>query len=206
METKDFIAIGAAVIALTSAFFASRNVQLTALRRRVDVRNQFQSYMLAINKALLDDPDLFAIYDAHPRANDVRKKAENHGKLISFAYMLLNTFEVVFVHYLDMEFVGKEGVASDSPYDVSDVDLASFRAWENYFVGSVQNSCFVRAIFDEELAADKRSAYNRLALQHMNKLRTAAKNPRPVPDYAAWKESDRVLAALNTAGNSRPKA
>ncbi|HWN09161.1 MAG TPA: hypothetical protein VNO50_07845 [Pyrinomonadaceae bacterium] len=114
-----------------SIFVGYRTHAFGEYQLRLGTRNDFQKLLIDVDKTLVENPQLWAIYDAYPASGaltDIEK-----GRLRAFAYMLLNVFECVFAFY------------GDSPR-LTKAENESFEAWKGFLKNTLQDSSFAREL------------------------------------------------------------
>src|SRR5262245_1652792 len=85
------------VVAVVSAYISYR---ISEYQIRLSARNDFQKLLLEANRELIDNPELWAIYDNHPLAARFnRDDPMQCGRLEAFAYMYVNLLEMVYTFY-----------------------------------------------------------------------------------------------------------
>ena len=76
-----------------------RNWRYTETVMRYSIRNQYTNALFDIDRRLLDNPKLWAIYDNHPLAQQRSSDPEEVARREAFIYYHLNLFECVFQDY-----------------------------------------------------------------------------------------------------------
>jgi len=130
--TTLFLSILSLVIA---AFAAYRTYVLSEYQLRLNTRNEFQKLTLEIQKELIRDPELYAVYDDHPMVLRRQQNPELYYRLEAFAYMVLNVFDTVFCFYGDSKKLTKS-------------ENRSFQMWHGLLADFLRKSSIARTILD----------------------------------------------------------
>lgn len=82
---------------LVAGYYYHRNFRLSRTIADRAVKMEAQKLLLEINKALLADPSLFAIYKTRPAARKLSAASPElfEEKIKAFGFMMLNVFEIV---------------------------------------------------------------------------------------------------------------
>jgi len=84
--------------AVLSLIFFWRNVKLSRTLSDRSITIEGHKLLLDIDKQLISDPRLWALEDDHPIAGALKQELTDpllSGKVEAFAYMILNTFEIL---------------------------------------------------------------------------------------------------------------
>jgi hypothetical protein len=96
----QIIAIAISVLALTlSCYVAYRTSKFNDIALRRASRETHIKMLFDIRKMLVDFPELWAIYDAHPVSSERDMSALGVAKREAFIYQHLNAFELVYDYY-----------------------------------------------------------------------------------------------------------
>lgn len=91
------------IISIVSFVLTAVTVIFTYRFNRITIRNsakqEHQKMLLDINKMLLAEPVLWAVYDDHPMSAEIDLTPEMQAKLDALIYYYLNFFDVVYEFY-----------------------------------------------------------------------------------------------------------
>ena len=126
----------------------------------LDNRNEFQRLLIDLDRELIQDPRLFAIYDTHPFASQFKDDPLLAAKLDAFGYMSINIFEMVY------QFFHATG-------NLSTHERETWNSWESFFQHTVDNSSVIRKLLRRDdldgYYPPKFAAYVRKALSKVAK-------------------------------------
>jgi hypothetical protein len=139
MEPKDFIAIGAAAIAITSLamniFWNRRTGARQQDQLRLSNRIEYQKLLFETDKMKVQNPHLALLFEgADPalRAADPVERARQDSQLDAYASYHISLFEVVYVF-----FRSHGGILTDEEREV-------YNAWIGWFDDLVKTSPTIR--------------------------------------------------------------
>ncbi len=135
------ISFSALAVSLLAAYKA---YGLGEYQMRLNTRIEFQTWLIEIDKFLVEKPELWAIYDSHEMSRHRSESLEERAKLEAFGFMTLNIFEGVFAFY------------GDSPR-LTSFEKDSFRAWKAYLRDTLQDSSLLRSLVGKK---STRKMYN----------------------------------------------
>jgi hypothetical protein len=122
------------IISLLVAIFAARySYQLGARQVHLAARHDFLKQLLEVDKELIRDPSLWALYDNHPMAKLRTGDPAHEGRLEAFAYLKFNIYNMVFVYAREM-----------SASSLADREL--FECYDHLFRDSLTTSALMRNI------------------------------------------------------------
>lgn len=110
-----------------SLIVALRSWQYSEIGVRYTARNQYMNALFDIDRQLLSNPHLWAVYDNHPLASTKSSDPIEAARREAFIYLHLNLFETVFNDYRSLRVPDKN-------------DLAFWASWDSwirlFFAGS----------------------------------------------------------------------
>lgn len=137
MEPINIVSITISIISLAVATFAAyKTYVFNHLQFRLINRNEFQKIYIEIDKELIREPCLWAIYDSHPIAkkeyNDLIEKA----RLEAFVYMHLNMFELAFIFFHESKGITK-------------AEKKTWQGWDEGLKDFIRDSSLAREIISQ---------------------------------------------------------
>lgn len=93
--------------------------------------------MVNIDSNLVDDPNLWAIYDSHPLSKLKKQDPLMDAKREAFIYLHFNLFETVHNFYMDTVRMNR-------------IDTIHWQAWDKYIYRFLEHSSEARKIFKEQ--------------------------------------------------------
>lgn len=128
------------LVAAFATFAAYKTYTLAKLQLRLDKVNEFQKALLDMNKELLRDPSLWAIYeDSIPSDSLLRQKLE------AFAYIKINLAEMVYTFF-------------HGPVELAEYEEQVWKVWHRLFQHEKNSCVLLREIINAEEAEDLYSA------------------------------------------------
>jgi hypothetical protein len=122
---------------IVSICAAYKAYSLAANQLLFNNRNEFHKLLIEHNKQLIADPTLWGIYDDHAMAAMNKDDPVKTAKLHAFAYMTINTFELVHAFY-------------NHPKRVSSADGESWVAWDNFMNHTIRRSSLIRSLLQRK--------------------------------------------------------
>lgn len=134
MSPMEILTVTLSLFSLVVAGLAAyRAHSLSTLQLRLGSRHNFHKLLLDLNKELIRDPTLWAVYDSHPMAAHCGDDVLQRAKLEAFAYMKFNLYHIVFAYYENQD---KE----------SEAERDFHRAWDNTCRDFLNDSALGREI------------------------------------------------------------
>lgn len=133
---KDFLAPICTVIAICIAVWAAKLV------KKYTSQQVHTKYLLDIDLKLIDNPELWTIYDDAHLKNIYNKENPCHkSKLEAFVYYHFNLFNMIYEHY-------------NFPKSYKKLDDVQ-KSWYNYIKDFFEKSSFAREIFNRDIARNE---------------------------------------------------
>jgi hypothetical protein len=93
---KATLAVASTALVL-SAYSAFNTWRISSHQDHAIKRQECQALLFDMNKELIRDPRLFAIYDDHPMSK-IARSPEDEGRIEAFAYYHANMMEIVYIN------------------------------------------------------------------------------------------------------------
>jgi hypothetical protein len=139
----QIITITISVLALTlSCYVAYRSSKFNGIALRRASRETHIKMLFDIRKMLVDSPELWSIYDAHPLSSEKDMSALGVAKREAFIYQHLNVFELVYDYYEKL--LPKR----------DKMDLEYWRAWNSSIQQLFYGSSEARRLFNAARSKD----------------------------------------------------
>ncbi len=99
-------------------------------------RQEHNKLMLEINKLLIENPELWAVYDNHPVNKSIKDTSDHlvHAKRTAFIYHYINFFDILFDFYNRQIFQNKN-------------DKADWKAWDSFITHYFKGSTEAREVY-----------------------------------------------------------
>ncbi len=123
----------------TIIFFNRRSFSKTSISE--NIRKHYMSAVYDIDKLLISDPSLWAVYDNHPLAQTKKMDELSKGKREAFIYYWINIWETIFHDY------------NDNPNYFAHED-EFWSNWDNYISYFIKNSSEARELITTHVIAN----------------------------------------------------
>lgn len=154
MRTEILALCVACVSLVISAFAAYKAYWLSGYQLRVSHRVEYQKLLVEIDKMLINDPTLWAVYDSHPLAAQKTDHPVEKAKRDAFLQYHADVLEVVYVFFKEARFL--------TPAEEKVV-----KAWDNWARYLVWNSSDFRALLEKP---ESEELYNEDFVSYANSL------------------------------------
>lgn len=164
MSTSDIITLSVALLSLVlSGFAAYKAYNLGNHQLRVVNRIEYQKLLFDIDKQLMQDPALWAIYDNHPLSAQKKDDPTEKGKREAFLHYHANLLELVYVFFCDARWL------------TADEKLVA-NAWDGWTKYLIANSSEFRTLLSR---ADLKESFNAKFVSNIEKLLAAYRASTP---------------------------
>lgn len=123
-------------VAMFSVRLALQYKQETA---RLSASNIFSSHVININKYLVDQPELWMVYDEHPLQKTMQLTPLISAKIEGYLHMTFNLFSTTYAFY--MQGIGERSMRDD--------DREYWDAYKNFGMVLLKNSSRARELFKQ---------------------------------------------------------
>ncbi len=141
------------IVVFSNRSFSKRNIS-------ENIRKHYMGALYELDKLLISDPSLWAVYDNHPLAKEKKMDELSKGKREAFIYYLINLWETIFHDYNDT----KNHFSHEDEF---------WYSWDNYITHFIKNSSEGRELISSYIITncyrDNYVKYLELKMKNANK-------------------------------------
>ena len=166
MTPVEAISITLSLVSLGIASFAAwRAYQLAHTQLRLANRNEFQRMLIDLDKELIANPRLWAVYDSNPMPNERIEDPVEQARVEAFAYMHLNVFELVYSFFND-------------PGDLTRVERGAWQQWDAHLRVFLKGSSLAQTLMHSPDVAEMYApSFVKHVRSHVDELQSLTREP-----------------------------
>lgn len=139
MDTQ-IVSVVISTISLCVAMFSVRlAMQYRQETVRLSAANIFSSHLININKYLVDEPELWMVYDDHPLNKTMQLTPLIRARIDAYLHMVFNLFSTTYGFYV-------QGISEQR---MRDDDREYWNAYKNFGMVLMKNSSRARELFQD---------------------------------------------------------
>lgn len=124
------VSVIASIAAYKSYLVGKQQLRLSSI-------NEFQKILIDINKELIRDPSLWAMYDDRPFGKSSPKDSSSDAKIEALIYLKLNLFELVH-HFFN------------SQIGLSEREKHAWHAWDKFIKYTITHSSMIQKVLGDQ--------------------------------------------------------
>jgi hypothetical protein len=177
MELINLIAIIISVVSLiVSLYVGIKITRFNEASIRRASRLDYTRLLVDLDRILIDEPKLWAMFDSHPLSKKKTSDPEEKARRDAFIYLHFNIFDIV--HDFYMHIIGKKRridvvnalykcIFGKERVDQCEIDADYWKSWDRYIRQVLEGSSEARAIFKDPKT---REAYSNEFADYVSKI------------------------------------